>query len=59
MSKSKTKIYKCRAEGDTVYIQARSEQEARELLFSKMGEIPEELLGWSVVNKLPKGEEFL
>jgi hypothetical protein len=57
--RSETKIYKCDAEGDTVYIQARSEQEAKEILFSKMGEIPESLLSWSTVAKLPKDEEFL
>jgi len=57
--RSPNKIYKCEAEGDTVYIQARSEQEAREILFSKMGEIPDSLLDWSTVEKLPEGEEFL
>ena len=57
--KSPLKIYKCEAEGDVIYIQARSETEAREILFSHMGEIPNELLDWSTVRKLPKGEEFL
>ena len=59
MSKSKLKIYKCDAQGDTVYIRATSEQQAREILFGSMGEIPDSLLTWSTIEKLPKNEEFL
>ena len=57
--KSPLKIYKCDAQGDTVYIRAKSEEQAREILFGSMGEIPDSLLTWSTVEKLPEGEEFL
>lgn len=52
-------IYKVDAIGDTMYIQAESQEEAQEKLFETTGEIPEGLLSWSIVNKLPKGEELL
>ena len=53
------KIYKCEAEGDVVYILAVCEDDAEGILFSKMGDIPTQLLKWSVVDELPEGEEFL
>ncbi len=53
------KIWKCEAAGDTVYIEATSLDAARKHLFAMMGTIPESMLKWTEVKKLPKGEEFL
>ena len=59
MSKAKLRIYRIEAEGDAVYIHADSESRAKNILFDKMGNIPEDLLTITVVSRLPKGEEFL
>lgn len=53
------KIFKVEAQGDTMYIQAPSQLKAQERLEEMCGFIPEELLTWSEVKKLPKGEDFL
>ena len=52
-------IFKCDAQGDTVYIEAVSEQEAEQILFKKLGRVPRRLLRWSQVEDLPEGEELL
>lgn len=52
-------IWKCDAQGDTVYIEAFTQAQARTRLVEVMGDIPESLLAWSTVDKLPKGEVFL
>jgi hypothetical protein len=57
--KQKMKIFKVEAQGDTLYILARTQEEAKIELSEKIGYIPESLLTWSEVKKLPKGEEFL
>jgi hypothetical protein len=57
--KSELKIYKCDAQGDTIYIRATNELQARKILYESMGDIPDSLLTWSIAKKLPKGEEFL
>jgi hypothetical protein len=59
MKTKKGKIFKVVAEGDTLYIQAVDKASAGEYLREIMGDIPESLLKWSTVEKLPKGEEFL
>jgi hypothetical protein len=56
---SQMKIFKVEAEGDTMYIQAPDKDSARVRLFKFTGEMPENLLTWSEVDALPKGEEFL
>ena len=53
------KIFKVEAQGDTLYIQAPTKEDAHLQLTEKIGSIPERLLTWSEVKKLPKGEEFL
>ena len=53
------KIWKCSGQGDTLYIQARTQALAKARLFEMMGEIPESLLTWEEVDALPDGEEFL
>ncbi len=53
------KIFKVEAQGDTLYIQAPTQEDAHIQLSEKIGYIPESLLVWSEVKKLPKGEEFL
>jgi len=57
--KTKLKIFKCEAQGDTVYIEAPNLDRAKVRLEQVMGKIPESLLKWSEVQKLPKGETFL
>jgi len=53
------KIFKFTAEGDAVYVEAKTFQDASDRFESFFGIIPEELLKWEEVKKLPKGEEFL
>ena len=53
------KIFKVEAQGDTLYIQAPTKEDAHLQLTEKIGPIPERLLTWTEVTKLPKGEEFL
>jgi hypothetical protein len=53
------KIFKIEAEGDTIYLQAETLAQAKVQLENKMGQIPEELLTWTEIKKLPKGEEFI
>ena len=52
-------IFKVEAQGDTLYIKAPTLEDAKLQLTEKIGPIPERLLKWSEVKKLPKGEEFL
>jgi hypothetical protein len=59
MKPSPMKIFKVAAYGDKVYIQAKTKEDAKKRLFDVMGAIPEELLSFSEISKLPKGEEFL
>ena len=53
------KIYKCSAMGDVVYIRAKDPAAAKARLLEVMGPIPDSLLTWKEVAKLPKEEEFL
>lgn len=53
------KIFKVEAEGDTLYIQAPTKEDAHLQLTEKIGNIPEELLTWSEIKGLPKDEEFI
>jgi hypothetical protein len=53
------KIFKVEAEGDVLYIQAPTKEDAHLQLTEKLGPIPNYLLKWSEVKKLPKGEDFL
>ena len=55
----KKHIFKVEAEGDTVYIEAEDKKAALARLTEVVGPIPESLLKWSSVSKLPKGEELL
>jgi hypothetical protein len=53
------KIFRVAAQGYLFYIQAPTQGDAHIQLSEKIGYIPESLLTWSEVRKLPKGEEFL
>jgi hypothetical protein len=53
------KIFKVEAEGDTLYIQAKTLRAAQDKFTSVMGDVPSGLLSWSEVGSLPEGEEFL
>ena len=55
----KLRIWKCDAQGDTVYIEAATKADAEARLRSVLGDIPSSLLTWTEVKKLPDGEEFL
>lgn len=58
-AKKKKTIFKVEAQGDTLYIEAFNKADALIKLEESIGEIPDELLTWTEVKKLPKGEEFL
>ena len=54
------KIFKCEAQGDTMYFNAETMDAARIRLIDVIGEqIPEELLTWTEVSEVPDGEEAL
>ena len=54
------KIFKCEAQGDTMYFKAKDVDAAHVRLIEVTGEqIPEELLTWTEVNEVPDGEEVL
>ncbi len=60
MAKTKAaQVFRVDAEGDTIYIDARTREEARDILEQHMGGIPEELLKWSGPVALPTDEEPL
>lgn len=52
-------VFKVEAPGDTLYIQAPTQEDAHIQLSEKIGYIPEYLLTWSEVKELPQDEEFL
>jgi hypothetical protein len=52
-------IFKVEAQGDTMYIQAADQLAAKNRLFDMVGEMPDRILKWTEVKKLPEGEEFL
>jgi len=52
-------IWKCEAEGDTVYVEADDEGAAYDALTSKLGPIPRRMLKLKQVDTVPKGEELL
>jgi len=54
------KIFKCEAQGDTMYFNADTIDAARVRLIEVTGDqIPEELLTWTEVSEVPDGEEAL
>lgn len=54
------KIFKCEAQGDTMYFNADTIDAARVRLIEVTGDqIPEELLMWTEVDEVPDGEEVL
>jgi|SRR5271157_2175001 len=52
-------IFKVDAQGDTLFIKAPTEEAARATLRQHMGDIPNQLLTFTVVDALPEGESFL
>lgn len=54
-----TPIYKIEAQGDVVYIERDTEEEALARLDEFTGGIPRKLLKITVVDKLPHDEELL
>ena len=56
---AKLHIYEVEAMNDKVYIRAENQEAARDYLFNVMGRIPDHLLTFAEVIKLPEGEELL
>lgn len=52
-------IFQVEAQGDTMYIEAASQDAAQARLFDFTGPIPTRLLKWTVIGALPEGEELL
>lgn len=52
-------VFRVDAQGDTLYIEAASQKEARAILVRYLGEISASLLTWSGPMPLPEGEEAL
>lgn len=52
-------IFKCSAEGDEVFIKADNLAAAKFRFKEFMGDVPQSLLKWEVVEFAPEGTEFL
>jgi hypothetical protein len=50
-------IFQVEAEGDTIYIEAATREEANRVLKNNFGAVPPSLLKWAQVDKIPEGEE--
>ena len=55
----KQKIFKAEAQGDIMYIGADNLNEAQRKLQQVCGPIPNSMVQWSEVPKLPKGQELM
>ena len=51
--------WKVEAEGDTVYVQAENIEQAKARFEKSFGGIPEDLVKWTQIDALPKGEEAI
>jgi len=51
--------WKVEAEGDTVYVQADTLDQAEVKFENAFGFIPKKLVTWTKVDKLPDGEEVI
>lgn len=52
-------IFKCEAQGDVLYFDAKDQNEALKKLTDLCGPIPPQILTWTVVKKAPAGAEVL
>lgn len=52
------KIFKCEALGDTLYFYAADQMEARKKLDELCGEIPDDLITWTEVNRVSGNVEI-
>jgi hypothetical protein len=52
-------IWKVEAEGDTVYVEADDIDEAEKKFQKYFGKIPKRMMKWTVVDKIPEGEETI
>lgn len=52
-------IFRCTAEGDELFIKADNLSAARARFKEFMGDVPQSLLKWEVVDAAPEGTEFL
>lgn len=52
------RVYKVEAEGDTMYFQANDISEAKQDFVNLVGVVPDYLLTWNEIKKLPDGQEF-
>ena len=52
-------IWKVEAEGDTVYVEGATIDEAEEKFRNAFGFIPCKLVKWAEVENLPEGEELI
>jgi hypothetical protein len=52
-------IFRCSAEGDEVFIKADNLAAAKSRFKEFMGDVPQSLLKWEVVESAPEGTEFL
>lgn len=52
-------IWKCEAEGDTVYIEAATEDAAYNYMADKIGRVPRRMITFSQVDAIPEDEVLL
>jgi hypothetical protein len=52
-------IWKVEAQGDTVYIEAETLDEAEERFKYAFGYVPKHLVTWTIIEELPEGEETI
>lgn len=53
-----SKIFQCSAMGDSMCFEARSLDEAKDMLTAMCGEIPDDMVTWAELDSLPDGEVF-
>jgi hypothetical protein len=51
--------WKVEAEGDTVYVEAETLDQAEKLFEHAFGVIPKKLVKWTKIDSLPNGEEAI
>jgi len=52
-------VWKVEAEGDTIYVEAETLDAAEQKFKKAFGVIPSKLVKWTLIDKLPDGEEAI
>lgn len=53
------KYFKAEAEGDTIYFEAESQDDAKAQMAEKVGPIPDGIVTWTELDALPEDAELM